>query len=174
MLIKIEAQLLQIGSAILLSVLTMSAADAASAPQAVKNTFVISQEVLKTQPHIIFQGMIQAVIKSDAAAVKILLPLYQAQPGYDENLAAWGKAILAKEEGNYRDAIRYYRRVIAKEPQLNIARLQLAIALFQNKDRASALLQFNKLREIGPLGNNLIFSGFNLINVQNLTNQSQQ
>ncbi|AKH88973.1 surface lipoprotein assembly modifier [Edwardsiella tarda] len=146
MLIKIEAQLLQIGSAILLSILTMSAADAASAPQAVKNTLVISQEALKTQPHIIFQGMIQAVIKSDAAAVKILLPLYQAQPGYDENLAAWGKAILAKEEGNYRDAIRYYRRVIAKEPQLNIARLQLAIALFQNKDRASALLQFNKLR----------------------------
>ena len=90
--------------------------------------------------------MIQAVIKSDAAAVKILLPLYQAQAGYDPTLAAWGKAILAKEDGNYRDAIRYYRRVIAKEPQLNIARLQLAIALFQNKDRASALLQFNKLR----------------------------
>ncbi|MFB6412753.1 hypothetical protein [Edwardsiella piscicida] len=124
MLIKIEPPLLQIGSAILLSVLTMSAADAASAPQAVKNTLVLSQEALKTHPQIIFQGMIQAVIKSDAAAVKILLPLYQAQAGYDPTLAAWGKAILAKEDGNYRDAIRYYRRVIAKEPQLNIARLQ--------------------------------------------------
>ncbi|AIJ10407.1 MULTISPECIES: surface lipoprotein assembly modifier [Edwardsiella] len=146
MLIKIEPPLLQIGSAILLSILTLTAADAAGAPQSVKDTFILSQDELKTHPRIIFQGMIQAVIKSDVAAVKILLPLYQEQLGHDPNLVAWGKAILAKEDGNYRQAIRYYRRVIAEEPQLNIARLQLAIALFQNKDRASALLQFNKLR----------------------------
>ncbi|AOV96822.1 hypothetical protein A9798_07515 [Edwardsiella hoshinae] len=146
MLIKIESPLSQLGSAIILSVLMISTADAASTSQSVKNTVILSPAELTAHPQIIFQGMIQAVMKSDAAAVKILLPLYQAQAGYDPTLATWGKAILAKEDGNYRDAIRYYRRIIAKEPQLNIARLQLAIALFQNKDRASALLQFNKLR----------------------------
>lgn len=129
-----------------ISTASINSAHASLPPVQGKNTLTISIDDLKQHPEIIFQGLLQAVIKADGKAINILLPLYQQQPGADRTLISWGKAIQAKEHGDYSDAIRHYRYVIAQEPQLNLARLQLAVTLFQNKDRASALQQFNKLR----------------------------
>lgn len=122
----------------------------ASADSRVKSqTMVFYPEQLIKYPKIVFQGLSQAVMREDSKTVELLLPVYQRQTKQDPILIAWSLAILKKKNGDYKKSIYYYRRVISAHPQLELARLQLAITLFSNKENESALSQFNKLRANG-------------------------
>lgn len=132
----------------LFSIVTLAAENRAPAP-APAQTKTFSPDELAQYPAIVFQGLSQAVMKADSKGVALLLPVYQRQPSNDPALVDWAKAILEKSQGNYKKAISFYRKVIATHPQLELARLQLAITLLQNRDNDSALNQFNKLRSNG-------------------------
>ncbi|WP_430732011.1 hypothetical protein [Actinobacillus pleuropneumoniae] len=42
----------------------------------------------------------------------------------------WSKAVIARHHGNYSEAIRHYREILAMYSEATAARLQLAVSLF--------------------------------------------
>ncbi|WP_370605572.1 surface lipoprotein assembly modifier [Citrobacter braakii] len=121
-----------------------------SAPSAAKNLLpeagLFSPDQLSVYPDLVFKGLSQAVIRGDSKMVDLLLPLYQQQLHQDQVLITWARAVQEKSKGNYSRAVFFYRKVITTHPQFELARLQLAITLFQNHDNDSALSQFRKLQ----------------------------
>lgn len=111
-----------------------------------KKTITLSVQELQNYPQILSRALIQSVMKNDYSSVRELLPIYSECKDADAILVSWGKAVIASKNHEYSEAIGYYRTVIAAYPEMDVARMQLAIALFKNKDNASALQQFNQLR----------------------------
>ncbi|WP_225624518.1 porin family protein [Plesiomonas shigelloides] len=111
-----------------------------------KKNITLSAQELSKYPKILSRALIQSVMKSDYSSIRDLLPIYSERKDSDAILIAWSKAIIASENRKYSEAIGYYRTVIAAYPKMDVARMQLAIALFKNKDNTSALQQFNQLR----------------------------
>lgn len=100
------------------------------------------------RPDLIIRAMPPALVKANSSLVKFLLPFYQQIPQQlqDPMWLTWAEAIIQKSEKNYRTSIKLYRELIAKHPDIIPIRLQLAIALFENKASIAAEDQFYKLR----------------------------
>ncbi|MDO4430477.1 MAG: surface lipoprotein assembly modifier [Lonepinella koalarum] len=105
-------------------------------------------EQFRQRPDLIIRAMPPALIQQNSSLIKFLLPFYQQIP---ENLQdpmwlKWAEAIIQKSDKNYRTSIKLYRELIADNPNITSIRLQLAIALFENKEWVAAEDQFYKLR----------------------------
>ncbi|WP_078253393.1 surface lipoprotein assembly modifier [Moraxella pluranimalium] len=105
----------------------------------------LSQDELLAQPQLLAHAFGSALAYGQVSAVQYLLPLYQAHDQPDDALIWWAQALLAQHQGKFGTAIEHYRHLIAKHPEHNTIRLQLAIALFYDRQYDAAKGQLQKL-----------------------------
>lgn len=106
----------------------------------------IAKNDLERYPYIVYQGLLQSLVKKDMRGIDAFLPAYRKLANADPAFIRWAMAVQAWHDGKYRQAIEQYRWLIAQYPDNEIIRLQLAIALFDNQDNEAAEQQFQKLR----------------------------
>lgn len=112
------------------------------------NTLHVEQ--LMYQPELLTHLLISSLQSNHQQAVILLLPVYQRLSQPNEFLLQWAKAVVAVTERDFSTAIRLYRGLISENPQLFTVRLQLAIALFGDKQYVAAQEQFEKLVASSP------------------------
>ena len=76
----------------------------------------------------------------------LLIELYQYAPHFNKHLAQFAQGRIAFLEQNYYEAIRFYRQVLSENPELNPVRIELAIALFHQRQDSAARTQFEKAK----------------------------
>lgn len=106
----------------------------------------LSPKELEQYPQIVYQGLVQSLIKQDVKGVEVFLPIYQRRANADPDFSHWAKALQARVGGQYREAIKQYRWLIARYPDNQAIRLQLAMTLFDYQDNEAAERQFHRLR----------------------------
>lgn len=106
----------------------------------------LSPKALEQHPKIVYQGLVQSLIKQDIKGVEVFLPIYQRRTGADPDFGRWAKALRARIDGQYPEAIKQYRWLIARYPDNQAIRLQLAMTLFDYQDNEAAERQFHRLR----------------------------
>lgn len=111
-------------------------------------TLSLSKAELAQHPDLVVRALIPAVMQGNVENVALLFPIYERIPAsfHDPILSRWGKAIMAKNQQNYRESIRLYREIAAEKPDILEARLQLAATLFENNELEAAEDQFERLR----------------------------
>uniref|UniRef100_UPI003F687A98 tetratricopeptide repeat protein n=2 Tax=Proteus TaxID=583 RepID=UPI003F687A98 len=112
-----------------------------------KSNNLITEAQLVEDPTLLLRLFIPALIRNDVEGVGLLLSIYEKQKKQeDDELLIWGNAIIARKNKQLDKSISLYRSLVSKNPKLIFARLQLAIALFENKENEAALEQFDKLK----------------------------
>ncbi|MGC6248724.1 surface lipoprotein assembly modifier [Bisgaard Taxon 45] len=105
----------------------------------------LTVEQLAERSDLVLRALIPVLKNNDMRGAEILLPIY-AQQSPDPLLFKWAQAMVARKQGKLSESVRLYRQIIAQKPDLQPARLQLAIVLTQNRENEAAKAQFNQLR----------------------------
>lgn len=93
----------------------------------------------------------QAIYQQKFEAIQTLLKAYQQQENADPVVIAYAKAKSAFIQQDYQTTISIYRQIISQNPELNSIRMELAIALFADRQDNAAKLQFDKVRSVSGL-----------------------
>ncbi len=107
-----------------------------------------TEQSLLNNPQLLQRVMESALMRRSIPQIKAVLPIYQKVNYADPILVNYAQALINHNEGNYEQAIDFYRQILAKQPDLSPIRYSLAIALYQNKQFANALQQFEKLQSL--------------------------
>ncbi|WP_274584769.1 surface lipoprotein assembly modifier [Neisseria leonii] len=105
----------------------------------------MSSAELARQPELLERALDSAVAARNLEAVRLLLPLYRAQPEHDVLLVRYAQAELAFSDGLYGEAAVQYRAMIAARPDLTPVRLRLAEALAADAQTEAARDQLDKV-----------------------------
>ncbi|MCR1837631.1 surface lipoprotein assembly modifier [Pasteurella caecimuris] len=97
------------------------------------------------------ESLKQAIYQGEAAHIQNLLVQYQAQPHTDKTLLDYSQAKLAFLRQDYGQAIKIYRQIISERPELHSIRMELAIALFVDRQDWAARLQLDKVKSVKDL-----------------------
>lgn len=101
----------------------------------------------KGQPEYTVSNFIGHLINNNPEGVKSTLQQCdKCLQSIDPLFLDWANAVLEFQKKNYPESIRYYRKIISARPDWYSVRLQLATALYLNKDILSAEEQLRKLR----------------------------
>ncbi|WGE88857.1 porin family protein [Actinobacillus arthritidis] len=119
-----------------------------AAPQRESKQISMTKEALIQRPDLLSNALNLALLQGNTDTVEFLFPLYQKMPKryQDSGFIKWSEAILARHYGDYTKTIQHYREILATYPEATAARLQLAIALFENNQYEASEDQFQKVR----------------------------
>lgn len=106
----------------------------------------ISREELEQNQPLTTQLLSQAIYSRDADLIEKLLEVYQTFPEQDPILVLFAQGKVAALNDDQATAIDKYREVLAQNPNLNPVRIELAIALFNQKQDGAAKAQFDKAK----------------------------
>lgn len=126
--------------------LAVGVQEGVSLPEYPLQPLLLTKAELANQPDLLLGAYVTALKANDMATVETLLSLYRTLAEPDPMLLQWGEAILALKRSDFSQAIDLYRELIAKQPDAQAVRLQLAIALLKNRQNEAAYSQFEKLR----------------------------
>ena len=104
----------------------------------------ITLEQLKQNPVLTHELLTRAIYARNPEMIKKLLEIYRTFPNRDPIMERFAEGKLAAITENYTVAIDKYREILAKNPNLNPVRIELAIALFNQKQDGAAKDQFEK------------------------------
>ncbi|OOF38852.1 hypothetical protein BKK47_07890 [Rodentibacter mrazii] len=104
----------------------------------------VTEEDLKNNPTLTQQLLTQVIYAREPQLIKKLLAIYKTFPENDRLLVQFAEAKHAALSGELSKAIRVYREMLAERADLNPVRIELAIALFQDKQNTAATAQFQK------------------------------
>ena len=104
----------------------------------------ITLEQLKQNPVLTHELLSRAIYARNPEMIKKLLEIYRTFPNRDPIMERFAEGKLAAITENYTLAIEHYREILAKNPNLNPVRIELAIALFNQKQDGAAKDQFEK------------------------------
>lgn len=123
---------------------------------------------LEENPAAFEKLLLRSLAQSDAVALKVLLPAYDRYPYKDQSVIDWGSAILKLDEGKTAEAVAEFRKVNAALPDVRLLRLQMASALYRNKQTRAAKDELQKLlrADISEKERNEITSYIDAINRQ--------
>lgn len=115
-------------------------------------TMDVNEAQLLAQPELLKHAMFSALMMRQVAALRELLPIYRKLP---ENLhdadtpifLALGQAQLAQADGEYRQAIQLYRKILQDYPDFALARLSLAQSLFEDRYFDQAKQEFEIIQK---------------------------
>ena len=113
-------------------------------------TLRVSNQQLETQPELTTALLNQAVRDEAWPVVKSLLPVYERLFAPDEVLIHYAKAGLARSEGHYDEAIEHYRAILSTHPDFAAVRLDLARALYEDRQFDAAEYNFERLNTTNP------------------------
>ena len=111
----------------------------------------ITLEQLKQNPALTHELLSRAIYARNPEMIKKLLEIYRTFPNRDPIMERFAEGKLAAITENYTVAIDKYREILAKNPNLNPVRIELAIALFNQKQDGAAKDQFEKAQTAGDL-----------------------
>ena len=111
----------------------------------------ITLEQLKQNPVLTHELLTRAIYARNPDMIKKLLEIYRTFPNRDPIMERFAEGKLAAITENYTLAIEHYREILAKNPNLNPVRIELAIALFNQKQDGAAKDQFEKAQTAGDL-----------------------
>ncbi|WP_118795340.1 surface lipoprotein assembly modifier [Haemophilus haemolyticus] len=111
----------------------------------------ITLEQLKQNPALTHELLSRAIYARNPEIIKKLLEIYRTFPNRDPIMERFAEGKLAAITENYTVAIDKYREILAKNPNLNPVRIELAIALFNQKQDGAAKDQFEKAQTAGNL-----------------------
>ncbi|MUG32968.1 surface lipoprotein assembly modifier [Psychrobacter sanguinis] len=103
-------------------------------------------EALKADPVTFTKFLNAALAAQDMATVKELLPYYRALEVNDPMLIKFADALVYRSEGQNKKAIAIYKDMLADNPDFNPVRLNMAQALYADKQYTAAADQLQKLR----------------------------
>lgn len=132
-------------------------------------------EMLKNNPTLFGHFLNDALAAGDLKTVKALLPLYQQLKTNDPLLISYANAVLARANGNNKQAIAIYRQMLVKDKDMPPVQLSLAQALFADKQYKEAKQQFLALQNIPnlpPTIQQIVSQYINQINSQSKTHFS--
>ena len=111
----------------------------------------ITLEQLKQNPALTHELLTRAIYARNPEMIKKLLEIYRTFPNRDPIMERFAEGKLAAITENYTVAIDKYREILAKNPNLNPVRIELAIALFNQKQDGAAKDQFEKAQTASDL-----------------------
>ena len=111
----------------------------------------ITLEQLKQNPVLTHELLTRAIYARNPEMIKKLLEIYRTFPNRDPIMERFAEGKLAAITEDYTAAIEHYREILAKNPNLNPVRIELAIALFNQKQDGAAKDQFEKAQTAGDL-----------------------
>lgn len=111
----------------------------------------ITREQLEQNPRLTHQLLTQAIYSRNADLIAKLLEVYRNFPERDPIMVLFAEGKIAALTENYSEAIDKYREILAKDANLNPVRIELAIALFNQKQDGAAKDQFQKAQTAGDL-----------------------
>ena len=111
----------------------------------------ITLEQLKQNPALTHELLSRAIYARNPEIIKKLLEIYRTFPNRDPIMERFAEGKLAAITENYNVAIDKYREILAKNPNLNPVRIELAIALFNQKQDGAAKDQFEKAQTASDL-----------------------
>ena len=103
-------------------------------------------EALKADPVAFTRYLNAALAAQDMATVKELLPHYKALNVNDPMLIKFADALVYRSEGQNKKAIAIYKDMLADNPDFHPVRLNMAQALYADKQYSVAHDQLQKLR----------------------------
>ncbi|WP_165006759.1 surface lipoprotein assembly modifier [Neisseria yangbaofengii] len=106
----------------------------------------VDEEILLGNTELLERAMYSAVVAQNIAGIKAVLPIYEKWPKHDQSMARYARGLLAQGEGKAGEAVNVYREFIADNPNAPMVRLQLAKALFEDKQNEAAADQFDRLQ----------------------------
>lgn len=102
-------------------------------------------ELLERDPAAFEQLLLQSISTTNATALRTLLPAYDLYPAKDPSVIDWGNAIIALQDRDTKKAVDLYRKLNANLPNVRMLRLQMASALYQNRQAHAAQEELEKL-----------------------------
>ncbi len=129
-----------------------------SASEASKKPLKLSSQELLANPALLKRAMRSVLQNQQIGGIRVILPLYRQLDDADAVSIAYGEALLAHHQGQLTEAISAYRQVMAKVPQLSVVRLNLAMALYADRQSAAARDQLQRLQseELPPSVANMV------------------
>ncbi|QPB43328.1 surface lipoprotein assembly modifier [Rodentibacter haemolyticus] len=103
-----------------------------------------SEADLRSNPKLTQQLLGQAIYSREPAMIEKLLAIYKTFPENDRTLVQFAEGKFAALTGDYGTAVSVYREILAERTELNPVRIELAIALFHDKQNTAAEAQFQK------------------------------
>lgn len=103
-------------------------------------------EALKADPIAFTKFLNFALAAQDMTTVKELLPHYKAMQVSDPMLIKFADALVYRSEGRNKKAIAIYKEMLADNPDFHPVRLNMAQALYADKQYSVAYDQLQKLR----------------------------
>lgn len=100
---------------------------------------------LEKNPEAFEQLLLRAIAQADAEILKLLIPAYAQYPNKDPSMVEWGNALIALEKGDTKTAVDLLRKINAALPNIRLLRIQMASALYQNKQTSAAKDELQKL-----------------------------
>ena len=101
---------------------------------------------LQSNPKVIEKLLSENMYSLSGKELARLIDLYQYNPHFNKHLAQFAQGRIAFLEQDYYEAIRLYRQVLSENPELNPVRIELAIALFHQRQDSAARTQFEKAK----------------------------
>ncbi|AUI66209.1 MULTISPECIES: porin family protein [Glaesserella] len=92
-----------------------------------------------------------AIYQNNAEQIQSFLSQYQQQAQQDRLLISYAEAKLASLHQDYALAILIYREMLSEHPDLTSIRMELAKALFADRQDSAARLQFDKVKSVKNL-----------------------
>ncbi|PIE46285.1 MAG: hypothetical protein CSA45_00210 [Gammaproteobacteria bacterium] len=112
-----------------------------------KSTAVeMDSQSLLANPALLKRAMHSVLVRQQIDGIAVILPIYRRLADADNVLITYAEALLAHSKGQLAIAINGYRQVIAKQPKMSAARLNLAMALYHNHQVMAARDQFVRLQ----------------------------
>ena len=108
-----------------------------------RNTQRINNNDLAAQPELARAMLDRAVSEGQWPIVRAILPVYAASPQPDRIPIDFARAGLARSQGRYDRAIKHYRAILSPHPELAAVRLELARAMYENRQVPAAEVTFN-------------------------------
>ncbi|MEG9487906.1 surface lipoprotein assembly modifier [Mannheimia indoligenes] len=106
----------------------------------------LSEVELKANPTLTQQLLSQAIYARNPKIIGKLLAVYQTFPHTDPILIQFAQGKIFALTGEHHKAVEQYRAILAKQPELNPVRFELATSLFYDKQLSAAEDQFNKVK----------------------------
>ena len=117
---------------------------------------------LENNPQAVEKLLSKNIYSLSEKELSFLTKLYQQYPDFNKYLALFAQGRVAFLKQDYAEAIRLYRQILTEKPELNPVRIELAIALFHQRQDKAARVQFEKakMEKDLPYGSLLIINDY--------------
>ncbi len=114
--------------------------------QSQSETIELTKEQWYQQPELLQQTYYSAALTKNVEALIYLQPIYESVFGEEDFLSRYARALMEHAKGNFAEAVSRYRDLLVSQPDAQIVRVDLAMALHDDRQFIAAKDQLQRLR----------------------------